>query len=114
MSALPVKKICTVYTDRDVRRIFIPGIYVIRLNRVACFLLTDRGRVKQRLLPDERDGSVPVMDARSEERLGQSGFDVTVPRLEGDLSPGRRLGSSRNLGHLIVSGEIIALQNLNL
>ena len=113
MSALPVKKICTVYTDRDVRRIFIPRIYVIRLNRVACFL-TDRGRVKQRLLPDERDGSVPVMDARSEERLGQSGFDVTVPRLEGDLSPGRRLGSSRNVGFLIVPGEIVAWQNLNL
>ena len=75
--------------------------------------LTDRGRVEQRLLPDERDRAVPVVDARSEERLGQSGLDVPAPRLEGDLSPGRRLGSSRNLGHLIVSGEIVALQNLN-
>ena len=68
-----------------------------------CFL-TDRGRVEQRLLPDERDGAVPVVDARSEERLGQSGLDVPVPRLEGDLSPGRRLGGSCNVEFLIVSG----------
>ena len=90
-----------------------PPTYVIRLNSVARFL-TDRGRVEQRLLPDERDRAVPVVDARSEERLGKGGLDVTVPRLEGDLSPGRRLGSSRNVGFLIVPGEIVAWQNLNL
>ena len=44
------------------------------------------------------------MYARSEKRLGQSGLDVPVPRLEGDLSPGRRLGSSCNVEFLIVSG----------
>ena len=56
-------------------------------------LLTDGGCVEQRLLLDERDRVVPEVDARSEERLGESRLDVLLRRFEGDLPPRRRFGS---------------------